>query len=173
VEAQTLKVRAAQAADVPAIARIHVDAWRAAYRGQLPDAYLDSLDVEQRARMWSSALSRPAPARLVVTESLTAFCFYGPSRDDAGQARIQAEIYALYVHPDRWRQGGGRALCARAEQDARERECASIALWALKANDGARRFYERVGYAPDGAERENTRLTGFPLHEMRYRKVLA
>jgi GNAT superfamily N-acetyltransferase len=173
VEAQTLKVRAAQAADVPAIARIHVDAWRAAYRGQLPDAYLDSLDVEQRARMWSSALSRPAPARLVVTESLTAFCFYGPSRDDAGQAQIQAEIYALYVHPDRWRQGGGRALCARAEQDARERECASIALWALKANDGARRFYERVGYAPDGAERENTRLTGFPLHEMRYRKVLA
>src|SRR6185295_16283270 len=66
-------------------------------------------DVEQRARMWSSALSRPAPARLVVTESLTAFCFYGPSRDDAGQARIQAEIYALYVHPDRWRPGAVRA----------------------------------------------------------------
>ena len=167
MEAQTLMVRAARAADVPAIARIHVDAWRAAYRGHMPDAYLDSLDVEQRARMWSGALSRPAPARLVVTEPLTAFCFYGPSREDD-----QAEIYALYVHPDHWRRGGGRVLCARAEQDARERECASIALWALQANEDARRFYERVGYAPDGAERDNTRLTGFALHEMRYRKVL-
>jgi len=167
VEGQTLKVRAAQAADVPAIARIHVDAWRAAYRGHMPDAYLDRLDVDQRARMWSGALSRPAPARLVVTDPLTAFCFYGPSREDD-----QAEIYALYVHPDHWRQGGGRMLCARAEQDARERECASIALWALQSNQEARRFYERVGYAADGTERENTRLTGFPVHEMRYRKVL-
>ena len=161
-------VRAATADDVPAIARIHVDAWRAAYRGHMPDAYLDSLDVDQRARIWSSALARPAPAHLVVSDPLTGFCFYGPSRDDD-----QAEIYALHVHPDHWRHGAGRALCAHAEAAARERECASVALWVLKSNDAARRFYERIGYTPDGAERDNTRLTGFALREMRYRKVVS
>jgi GNAT superfamily N-acetyltransferase len=169
VEAKALTVRAARAEDAPAIARIHVDAWLAAYRGQIPDAYLDSLNVDERARMWSGVLARPAPARLVLTEPLTGFCFFGASRDAEDGV---AEIFAVYVRPDAWKQGAGRALCAHAEQDARSRECASIALWTLRSNDDARRFYERIGYAPDGAERENTRLTSFPLHEMRYRKAL-
>lgn len=172
MEVETLTVREARAADVPGIARIHVEAWRAAYRGHLPDACLDSLDLEQRARMWSGALARPAPARLVVTEPLTGFCFYGPSRDDADQGEIQAEIYALYVHPDHWRHGAGRTLCAHAERDARERASTSLALWVLRSNEAARRFYERIGYAADGAERDNTRLIGVALREMRYRKAL-
>jgi len=161
-----VRVRPATANDVAAIARIHVDAWRAAYRGHIADAYLDALDVEERAKMWSRALARPAPAKLIVTEPLTGFCFYGPSRD--GEDGV-AEIFALYVRPDSWRCGSGRLLCDAALRDARERECSAITLWVLKVNDPARRFYERIGYAADGAERSNTRLTGFPLHEMRYR----
>jgi ribosomal protein S18 acetylase RimI-like enzyme len=169
VETKAMTVRAATVDDAAAVAQIHVDAWRAAYRGQMPDAYLDALSVEERARMWCGALARPAPARLIVTEPLTGFCFYGASRDDGAFA----EIYALHVRPDRWRQGAGRALCEHALADARERECPAITLWVLKANQPARRFYERLGYSPDGTERVNQRLTGFPLHEMRYRKAIA
>ena len=161
-----MNVRAATAADVPALAQIHVDAWRAAYRGLMPDEYLDSLKVEDRARMWSGALSRPAPVRIVVTEPLTGFCFYGPSRD--GEQGV-AEIYALHVRPDCWRQGAGRLLCAQALADARERECSAVTLWVLKANDAARQFYARIGYAPDGTERMNAHLAKFALPEVRYR----
>lgn len=164
-----MTVRPATAADTAAIAQIHVDAWRAAYRGQVPDAYLDALDVDERGRLWSGVLTRPAPARVVVTEPVTAFCFYGASRD----GEDGAEIYALYVRPDRWRQGAGRALCEHALGEARERQCSSIALWVLKSNAAARGFYERIGYSPDGGERVNTRLTGAALHEMRYRLVIA
>lgn len=165
-----MNVRAATADDVRAIAQIHVDAWRAAYRGHIPDAYLDSLSVDERARMWSGALARPAPARLVVTEPLTGFCFYGPTRD--GEDGV-AEIFALHVRPDAWRQGAGRLLCEHALREATARACAAITLWVLKTNEAARRFYERIGYAPDGTERTNTRLIGSPLHEMRYRKAIA
>ena len=168
MEATPIAVRAATADDVPAIARIHVDAWRAAYRGQIPDSYLDALSVEERARMWSGALARPAPTKLMVTEPLTGFCFYGPSRDKEDGV---AEMYALYVQPDCWRQGAGRLLCEHALADARERECAAVSLWVLKTNQRARSFYERMGYAPDSAERTNTRLTRFALQEMRYRKA--
>lgn len=170
METKAIAVRAATAGDAEAIARIHVDAWRAAYRGQIPDSYLDSLSVDERARMWTGALARPAPTRLLVTEPLTGFCFYGPSRDKEDGI---AEMYALYVHPDCWRQGAGRSLAEQALRDSRERECPAIVLWVLKGNDPARRFYERIGYAADGAERSNTRLTGLPLHEVRYRKLLA
>ena len=164
-----MNVRAATAADVPTIAQIHVDAWRAAYRGQIPDSYLDSLKVDERVRMWSGAIARPLPARLIVTDPLTGFCFHGPSR--AGEEGV-AEIFAVYVRPDAWRQGAGRLLCEHALADARARECAAMSLWVLKTNERARSFYERIGYVPDGAERTQTRLTGLPLHEMRYRKAL-
>ena len=161
-----MKVRAATPDDADAIARIHVDTWRAAYRGQIPESYLDALSVEQRARTWASTLARPGPGRVLVTEPLTGFCFYGPSRD--GEDGV-AEIFALYVRPDSWRQGAGRLLCDEALRDARSRECTSMTLWVLQTNERARRFYERIGYVLDGAERSNTRLTGSPLHEVRYR----
>jgi ribosomal protein S18 acetylase RimI-like enzyme len=169
VEATTIKVRDATADDIAGIAQIHVDAWRAAYRGHIPDTVLDALNVEDRARMWRGNLGRASPSRLIVTDPLTGFCFHGPSRD--GEDGV-AEIFAIYVRPDCWRQGAGRALCERAEHDAIGRECKALTLWVLKTNDPARRFYERVGYAADGAERINTRLTASSLPEMRYRKVL-
>jgi ribosomal protein S18 acetylase RimI-like enzyme len=165
-----VKVRAATPEDAAVIARIHVDAWRAAYRGQTPDAYLDSLSAEERERTWAGTLARPGPGKVLVTERLTGFCFYGPSRD--GEDAV-AEIFALYVRPDSWRRGAGRLLCEEAARDARSRECAAMTLWVLKTNERARHFYDRLGYLPDGAERTNTRLTGFALHEMRYRKALA
>jgi len=38
-------VRTATAADAASIAQIHVETWRVAYRGQIPDAVLNGLDV--------------------------------------------------------------------------------------------------------------------------------
>lgn len=165
-----MNVRAATPEDADAIARIHVDTWRAAYRGQIPEAYLDSLSTEERAKTWAGTLARPGPGKVLVTDLLTGFCFFGPSRD--GEDAV-AEIFAIYVRPDSWRRGAGRLLCEEAQRDARSRECSAMTLWVLTTNERARRFYDHVGYAPDGGERTNTRLTGHPLHEMRYRKVLA
>lgn len=166
-----MNVRAATAADLEAIAAIHVAAWRAAYRTHMPGAYLESLSVEKRRAFWSGVLSRPGPGRVAVAQRSAAplgVCSYGPTRDSDGGV---AEIYSVNVHPDAWRQGAGRALCEHAERHAASLELDSVTLWVLKANEPARRFYERMGYAPDGSERTNTRLIGSPLHEMRYRKA--
>lgn len=170
---ESLTVRAAASGDVPAIAELHVAAWRAAYRGLMPDEYLASLSVAQRSEMWSRALSRAGPTHLVVAElggSVAGFCFFGPSRDAGNDV---AEIFAVNVHPERWRLGAGRALCQHALRQASTRECAAVTLWVLKANEPARRFYERLGYAVDGGERTETRLIGSPLQELRYRKAIA
>ncbi len=48
-----------------------------------------------------------------------------------------------------------------------------MTLWVMTDNDRARRFYERLGFAADGAERSNTRLIGTPFAELRYRKAIA
>jgi ribosomal protein S18 acetylase RimI-like enzyme len=47
------RIRDATIADLPAIAEIHASSWRAAYRGILPDAFLDGDLLEDRKARWS------------------------------------------------------------------------------------------------------------------------
>jgi ribosomal protein S18 acetylase RimI-like enzyme len=77
------------------------------------------------------------------------------------------------VHPDRWSQGVGRALCEHAYREAAARGHTLVSLWVMSGNARARRFYERLGYAVDGASRSNSQLIGRPFDEVRYRKVIA
>jgi ribosomal protein S18 acetylase RimI-like enzyme len=49
---------------------------------------------------------------------------------------------------------------------------ADATLWVLHDNTRARRFYEAMGWQQDGGEKHDDQLTGFPLHEVRYRRRL-
>ena len=168
-----MKVRAAAVADAPAIAQIHVEAWRVAYRGLLPDDEILKVSVEERRGFWQGALARSGPGKVDLAEDGAApvgFCSYGPTRDD--DAGTVAEIYAVYVHPEHWRRGAGRLLCEHAARAAAERGHEAITLWVVKGNERACRFYERIGFAPDGGARSNTRFLAAPFDEIRYRKAL-
>jgi ribosomal protein S18 acetylase RimI-like enzyme len=48
--------------------------------------------------------------------------------------------------------------------------CRDITLWVLQDNQRALGFYEKIGYRPDGAEKE-IQLTGRSLTEIRLRKT--
>jgi ribosomal protein S18 acetylase RimI-like enzyme len=169
-----ITLRDAKPGDARFIAEVHVAAWRAAYRGLMPADFLATLSVEERTGMWANLLSRPSPSQLAVSEidgALAGFCSYGPTRDD--EPPDVAEIYALNVHPDRWSQGAGRALCEHAYREAATRGHTLITLWVMSSNTRARRFYELLGYAADGTARSNRDLIGHPFDEVRYRKVIA
>jgi hypothetical protein len=56
--AGTVTVRHARAGDAAALGLLHVRAWQAAYRGQMPDGYLDGLRPEERAAGWERTLGR-------------------------------------------------------------------------------------------------------------------
>jgi len=43
-----MKIHLATPDDALPLARLHVAAWRAAYRGLVPDEFLDGLDVDAR-----------------------------------------------------------------------------------------------------------------------------
>ena len=94
------------------------------------------------------------------------FASTGPSRDEPGVG----ELYAIYVDPDEWSRGAGRALIARAEERLAE-EYAEATLWVLEDNPRARRFYEAAGWRTDGARQAVERL-GVSPPEIRYRKRL-
>ncbi|MGH7938426.1 MAG: GNAT family N-acetyltransferase, partial [Bryobacteraceae bacterium] len=145
-------VRPAKRSDAEAIAEVHVATWRAAYRGQVPDAVLDTLDISARSTFWREALS--GFHRIFVAESdsvVVGFCSLIPSRDAESDSSAVAEIAALYVLPEHWRCGAGRALCSTVFSAAVTAGFSSIILWVLTTNSLAIRFYEAQAFQRDGA----------------------
>jgi len=167
-----LVTRLAALSDVDDIATLHVKAWQTAYRGHMPDAYLDALDTSKRAAMWSKAIGEPATRVLVATEAaeLVGFCSLLPSRDADATATV-GEVSAIYVDPACWRAGVGTALIAASFESARQRSFTEVTLWVLTSNSSARAFYEARGFRTDGQTKTEQR-TGFPIHETRYRRSL-
>jgi len=54
-----MRIREAEPRDARAIAEVHVGSWRAAYRGQLTDDYLDDLKVDDRLDQHRRTLEEP------------------------------------------------------------------------------------------------------------------
>lgn len=148
-----LRIREAEPKDARTIAEIHVRAWRAAYRGQLDDEFLDGLNVEDRLEMHRLALESPPPEyRMWLAEEdgrAVGFAVTGRSEDADADERT-AEVYAIYLQPDRVGTGLGRGLFTHAVDDLRERGFHTATLWVLETNELARRFYEVAGWKHDG-----------------------
>ncbi|MCH8809967.1 MAG: GNAT family N-acetyltransferase, partial [Proteobacteria bacterium] len=63
-------LRPARPADAPAIAGIHVETWRAAYAGIVPDAYLVAMTESKQTLQWNNTIrSAVAPEVVLVAES--------------------------------------------------------------------------------------------------------
>jgi len=165
-------IRKASEHEAARISQIHVAAWKAAYRGLIPDDYLDSLDPLQRTVTWKALIGAPEELVLVAVRGprIVGFCSLGASRDPAAPPEI-AEISSLYVEPGEWRQGAGSSLVEAAVDHAVKQRFREMSLWVLATNERAKRFYAAAGFEPDGTEKEDRRL-GFPIHELRYHREL-
>ena len=169
-------VRRAAVEDARAIAEINVAGWQAAYRGILPDDYLENLPVRAREIALQSRLHRDeqgeAPAWVAERDGRAiGYLSSGPPRDD-DVTPPAAEVYALYVVPQAWRTGAGRALMETAGSHWQKRGVATLVLWVLEANARGRTFYGAMGWSPDGG-RQPVELGGSTTIELRYRISLA
>ncbi|MGP9017474.1 GNAT family N-acetyltransferase [Streptomyces sp. BR1] len=166
-----VRVREMTAADCAAVATVRINGWRTAYRGLMPQTYLDGLSEERDAAWRREYLARGDTSVLnMVAErggEVIGWGCYGPYRDDEDGQSADGEVYALYVHPGHWSTGAGRVLMgeltARAVADGRP----GLLLWVLERNERARRFYERAGFAPDGGK-EDFDVAGVAVPEVRY-----
>jgi GNAT superfamily N-acetyltransferase len=149
-----IAVRTAVPEDARAIADVHVRAWRVGYRGLVPDAILEGLSREAHEQRWRELLGGSEAAFTLVAERegrIAGFCAaMAPSRDTDADPRT-CEIGAVYVDPDAWGAGAGRALLAEALRRLHAGGWEAATLWVLEGNGAARAFYARFGFAPDGA----------------------
>lgn len=153
--------------------RVHVESWQATYRGQIADDHLDALSATERGEQWAAAIAGglgPRRTRLVTDGDdgmVSGICLAGPAAHDGAPASL-GEVHLIYVHPDHWDTGAGRALMIAALDFLRSAGFSDAILWVLTANDRARRFYERGGWTPDGVTRVDEIAAGLEVHETRY-----
>lgn len=171
----SLRIREARLEDARTIAEVHVRAWQQAYRGQLPDEYLDGLSVDERERMWRDGVSQAeSDWRCWLAEQngrAVGFCASGLSQD-ADADRQTAELFAIYLEPDVMGTGVGRELFAYAVADLQIRGFHAATLWVLETNEQAKRFYELAGWKQDGAT-TTERIDCLNYPTVRYRVELA
>ena len=164
-----VKLRPARPGDAAAIARVHVETWRAAYAGVVPDAYLVAMTESKQALQWNTAIRRAvAPEAVLVAESgdlpggrIVGFGSCGRARKRPGMG----EVFTLYVAPDWQGRGIGRRLLYGLFAKLKAGGLNEALVWVLSDNP-ARFFYEAMG-ARRVAERQE-RFAGERLEEAAY-----
>jgi RimJ/RimL family protein N-acetyltransferase len=176
------EVRPATIADALAIATIHVRAWQGAYRGLLPQAYLDDLDPDRRRAEWEASLAAtlwPSRGTLVLCEDAAAgtgggivgFAGISPTRDTDEDPASVGELQTLYLDPRHWRRGGGTTLLTAARDHLATAGFTTATAWVLETNAKARAFYEHHHWRPDGASKLHD-WGSFVVTDVRYRVPL-
>jgi GNAT superfamily N-acetyltransferase len=178
-----LAIRELTASDAEAVAQARVQGWRHAYAGLVPQQVLDGMDAEAFAAGLRGALLDMPPQHVHLVADLegegvvgwTCFGPYRPVEEIGDEAREPGapwgELYAIYVLPALIGRGLGRALMGAALDGLAAQGHGRARLWVLRGNAPSRRFYERAGFAPDGAANV-LEMAGEPVTEVRYARSL-
>jgi len=149
---------------------VTVAGWRVGYRDIVSPERLADLPVERWRHEVGVGLRRPvADAFTYVAEvdgGFAGYCYVAAPSREADLGPDAAELVAMYVDPDHWRQGAGNALMEASVQRLTGLPYEEAVLWTFKENDRAIAFYERTGWRADGAEKIHPR-TGEPAVRLR------
>jgi len=165
-------IRPAEPGDEMSVADVHIRSWRAAYKGLLPDDYLNGLRPEDRAQRYTfGSPDQRQPFTIVSTEKalISGFATIAPARD--ADLPDYGELCALYVDPEHWSRGIGAALVTAARDLLYDRGFRNAALWVMVNNTRAERFYRIDQWKPDGHRRTDT-VWDVVVNEIRYRRPL-
>jgi ribosomal protein S18 acetylase RimI-like enzyme len=163
-----LSIRRALIGDARGIARVHVETWRSAYAGILPDRVMVQMSVDDKAAAWRRLIARQGRSEAIhvaigADRMLVGFASCGPA--GPGMGDYAGEIYTLYVLPDWQERGIGRALLCACFDSLAAADIDSAFLWVL-ADNPSRFFYEAMGGRRIGERDEN--LWGVSVHEIAY-----
>jgi GNAT superfamily N-acetyltransferase len=160
-------LRHAQPRDSDAIAALHAESWRSAYRGLVPDGFLGAgLDAE-RLQAWRDRFAIVPPDRRLVLLATSGDALIGFTCVLAdGETGFGPLLDNLHVKPG-WR---GRGIGARLLDESRA-WVSRIApgqpmhLWVMEGNTAARAFYRAQG-GTEGELRVNE-MGGVPVAALR------
>lgn len=131
--------------DAAGKALVHYQSWLETYPGLMPAEYLAGRSLEK-----CEETARSFPDNNLVAldgEQVVGFAAYAPAARDSVSLRPASELVALYVLRDWQGRGVGSALLARCFELLPEKR---VALFVLRGNEKAVRFYQSKGFCFTG-----------------------
>lgn len=167
-----MNIRLVSHTDIPTIAKIHIESWQQAYRGIVPDEFLDSMDLRSRTEIWERRFETVKESLFVaeVESVVRAWALCGKSRVASDDTHM-SELYAIYADPHFWGQGLGKGLVETVHAKLVEHSYTRVMLWVLTDNHRARRFYESCGYM-NTEIKQIIEISGVQIEELRYERSL-
>ena len=135
----------------------HITCWQDAYKGIIPEDYLDNMssELEQRAEKNRQILANPGDCEYCCVElngEMIGRLVFGKSHDedksDAG------EVHAIYLLAPFWGNGYGKQMLIYALAELKQAGYKEATIWVFKENIRGRQFYEKHGFVLDGKEME-------------------
>jgi len=164
-------VRRATVGDLEGMARVHVETWKATYRGMVPDDRLERLTVQNDlAGGFGGWLKEPPPgvAQFVAVTrpgEVVGFAMGCPAREP--EPGFTGELGSIYVLPAHQGKGVGTALVREVVRHLQRSGHSNMIVWVLEQNP-YRRFYERLGGVLGGRRMGDSRIAGRPVAEVSY-----
>lgn len=139
-----IAIRRSVASDAPALAALHHEAWRYAYRGIIPGLMLERM-IARRGPGWWRRMQRAGGATILLEfdRIMAGYASFGPSR--IAPLGAGGEIYELYLRPEYHGAGLGRRLFTAARGELRTAGLRGMIVCSLAANETACRFYGAMG----------------------------
>ena len=153
-----IEIKKLQTDEFKGKAYVHWKAWQEAYIGIVDQSYLDTLTLEK-----CEEIAYKWPDNIYVAkdgEKVVGFVGYGECRNE--DLSGAGEIFAIYILKEYYGTGVGKALMEKGLEILNN---PLIAVWVLKDNARAIRFYEKCGFRFDGTEKEI--YLGTPVIEAR------
>ena len=128
------------------VSRIYEESWKYAYRGMIPQDYLDSIPKGK----WVKNLGNPEWQTMLCIENdkcigVSSFC-----KSRFKQYPNSGEIISIYFLPDYIGKGYGKKLIKAVLGELKKQGYKEVFLWTLEMNNNAIQFYEKICYITTG-----------------------
>ncbi len=147
-------VREAVLGDEVGIAGVHIDSWREVYGHLFDESFFGEAMLARRLSFWRDYLQlSPRPGRMAVAVNAEHLLGFANAGDSVGEDAEHGHpvvrpltLFSIYLREVAHGTGVGQQLLdATIGQEPAQ-------LWVLTANHRAISFYQRNGFAFDGAE---------------------
>lgn len=142
------QIRQAVADDAAEIGEFQTRCWQQAYRGVVPDSYLDGTTSAMRSRRWRERIARGERRVLLmqIEGDLVGVASTVVTTPDSTDLP-GLELASIYVDQKVQGSGIGSALLVAAVGNE------PAHLWVFTSNGRAQRFYAKHGFQPTGEQR--------------------
>lgn len=162
------EIRRAKPGDQESLAQIHIQSWQEAYKGLVPQDYLDSLpnELPSRIQNWTRNLANPERWAWVATiqDQIVGFILFGLPRDKEREDYI--ELGAIYLLESYKGQNIGFSLLQTGFHFMKSVGYKKSYCWVLMGNPTIN-FYEKTGAKHYGLTKEDD-IGGKIFEELAY-----